>query len=365
MPAIVLDVLARICSGPGTAATLKRHLARIRVPSPVVWAMCPRRGRSRWSESEILACMASDVWTRAAGLTAGYLLDRVFGDPARLHPVAGMGIAAGSLEKLVYRDSRWAGVAFTTICVGGAAGTGYLCRRGGVVSVAVATWIALGGTSLAAVGECLGDELAAGEVDSARALIPSLCGRDPASLDSAGMARATVESVAENTSDAAVAPLFWGAVAGVPGLLGYRMANTLDAMVGYRSDRYLRFGWASARFDDVANYLPARLTALLVLAIGPDRHSGAVAVRRDAAAHPSPNAGVVEASFAGVLGVSLGGITVYRHGTDSRPVLGRGAPPTVRDVRRATNLSRQVQLGALAAVAVGQLLVRSALARRA
>ncbi len=308
--------------------------------------------------------MASDVWTRAAGLSAGYLLDRVFGDPVRLHPVAGMGNVADSLERLLYRDSRWAGAAFTTICVGGAIGTGYLCRRGGAVSVAVATWIALGGTSLAAVGERLGEALAADDVESARALIPSLCGRDPASLDSAGMARATIESVAENTSDAAVAPLFWGAVAGVPGLLGYRMANTLDAMVGYRSDRYLRFGWASARLDDVANYLPARLTAVLVLAIGPDRRSGTTAVRRDAAAHPSPNAGVVEASFAGVLGVSLGGITVYRHGTDSRPVLGRGAAPTVRDVQRATTLSRQVQLGALAAVAIGQLLVRTAVSRR-
>nr|WP_110470759.1 cobalamin biosynthesis protein [Williamsia limnetica] len=309
--------------------------------------------------------MASVAWTRAAGMAAGYLLDRGFGDPVRLHPVAGMGMAAGYLENRMYRDSRWSGVVFTTICVGGAIGTGYLCRRGGVVSTAVATWIALGGTSLAAVGERLGDALAADEVESARALIPSLCGRDPASLDSAGMARATVESVAENTSDAAVAPLFWGAVAGVPGLLGYRMANTLDAMVGYRSDRYLRFGWASARFDDVANYLPARLTTLLVLAVGPDRRAGVAAVRRDAAAHPSPNAGVVEASFAGVLGVSLGGITVYRHGTDSRPVLGRGGPPSVQDVHRAAMLSRQVQLGALAAVTVGQLLVRTVLARRA
>lgn len=309
--------------------------------------------------------MATEVWTRTAGLTVGYLLDRIFGDPARLHPVAGMGMAAGSLEKLVYRDSRWAGAVFTAVCVGGTVGVGYLGRRGGVPAVAVATWIALGGTSLTAVGERLGDALAADEVESARALIPSLCGRDPASLDRAGMARATVESVAENTSDAAVAPLFWGAVAGVPGLLAYRMANTLDAMVGYRNDRYLRFGWASARFDDVVNYLPARLTALLVLAVGPDRRAGAGAVRRDAAAHPSPNAGVVEASFAGVLGVSLGGITVYRHGTDSRPVLGEGAPPTVADVRRATRLSRRVQLGALATVTVGQLLIRTVVARRA
>lgn len=230
--------------------------------------------------------------------------------------------------------------------------------------MAAATWVALGGTSLAAVGDRLGNALDAGDTDGARALIPSLCGRDPDSLDEAGMARAAVESVAENTSDAAVAPLLWGAVAGVPGLLAYRMINTLDAMVGYRNDRYLRFGWASARLDDVANYAPARLTALLVLIIGPDRRSGLTAVRNDAAAHPSPNAGVVEASFAGVLGVSLGGVTVYRHRAEHRPVLGRGPAPSASDVRRTAVLSRRVQVGALVTVAVGQLLVRAVLARR-
>lgn len=275
-----------------------------------------------------------------------------------------MGLAASRLEQRIYRDSRWSGTAFTLICVGSTAGVGWALRRGGVVPVAAATWVALGGTSLAAVGDRLGNALDAGDTDGARALIPSLCGRDPDSLDEAGMARAAVESVAENTSDAAVAPLLWGAVAGVPGLLAYRMINTLDAMVGYRNDRYLRFGWASARLDDVANYAPSRLTALLVLTIGPDRRSGLTAVRNDAAAHPSPNAGVVEASFAGVLGVSLGGVTVYRHRTEHRPVLGRGPAPSASDVRRTAVLSRRVQVGALVTVAVGQLLVRAVLARR-
>lgn len=308
--------------------------------------------------------MASEGWTRAAGLAIGYALDRVFGDPARLHPVAGMGLAASSLEKHIYRDSRWSGTAFTAACVGGAVAAGWVFRRGGTVSVAIATWVALGGTSLAAVGDRLGGALEADDIAGARALIPSLCGRDPNSLDEPGMARAALESVAENTSDAAVAPLLWGAVGGVPGLLAYRMVNTLDAMVGYRNDRYFRFGWASARLDDVANFVPARLTALLVLAIGPDRRAGLAAVRDDASAHPSPNAGVVEASFAGVLGVSLGGVTVYRHRTEHRPVLGRGTAPAAADVRRAAVLSRRVQVGALVTVAVGQLLVRTVLARR-
>lgn len=275
-----------------------------------------------------------------------------------------MGLAASSLEQRIYRDSRWSGTAFTVTCVGSAVAVGWIFRRGGVVPVAIATWVALGGTSLAAVGDRLGGALDADDIDGARALIPSLCGRDPNSLDGPGMVRAALESVAENTSDAAVAPLLWGAVGGVPGLLAYRMVNTLDAMVGYRNDRYLKFGWASARLDDVANFVPARLTALLVLAIGPNRRAGLAAVRDDASAHPSPNAGVVEAAFAGVLGVSLGGLTVYRHRTEHRPVLGRGTVPAARDVQRAAVLSRQVQVGALVTVAVGQFLVRAVLARR-
>lgn len=301
---------------------------------------------------------------RAAGLAIGYLLDRRFGDPRRLHPVAGMGISAGRLEKVLYRDSRLAGTAYTAVCLSTVIGAGIVGRRGGVVGVALATWVVLGGSSLADVGDRLADGLEAGDTDAARALIPSLCGRDPNSLDESGMARAALESVAENTSDSAVAPLVWGAVAGVPGLLAYRMINTLDAMVGYRNKRYENFGWASARLDDAANLLPARLTAALVVAIGPNRTHAVTAIRRDASAHPSPNAGVVEASFAGALGVSLGGVTVYPHRTEQRPVLGRGPAPTAADVRRAARLSRRVQVGALATVAVGQLVAAALIGRR-
>ena len=164
--------------------------------------------------------------------------------------------------------------------------------------------------------------------------------------------RAAVESIAENTSDAAVAPLFWGGVAGVPGLIAYRTVNTLDSMVGYRSDRYRRFGWASARLDDVANLVPARLAGVLVVVLGDDRAGALRAWRRDAAAHPSPNAGVVESSFAGALGLRLGGRTVYPHGVEERPALGDGHPPEVADLYSTTHLSRRVQLGALASSAL-------------
>jgi adenosylcobinamide-phosphate synthase len=152
--------------------------------------------------------------------------------------------------------------------------------------------------------------------------------------------------MAENTSDAAVAPLLWGAVAGVPGLLGYRAINTLDAMVGYRSSRYRRFGWAAARADDVVNLVPSRITALLTAglapAVGGSPRAALAAWRRDAHAHPSPNAGPVEAATAGALRVGLGGPTVYAHGVENRPTLGSGPPPTAADLRRAARLSQLV-----------------------
>lgn len=301
------------------------------------------------------------------GLLAGYLADLAFGDPRRGHPVAGFGTSAASLEKLIYRDDRAAGVRYTAVLLGAlGAGAAIISRRAGpgvpaAALLAAATWIALGGRSLAAVGERMADLLEAGDFDGARALLPSLCGRDPAALDADGLARAALESVAENTSDATVAPLFWGAVAGLPGVLVYRGANTLDAMVGYRSEPYERFGWAAARFDDLMNYLPARVTGVLVAVcaglVGGSPAGALRAWRSDAARHPSPNAGVVEASFAGALGVRLGGPTQYRHELQIRPSLGVGPAPAAADLRRAARLSRRVQgaaavLAAAAALAV-------------
>jgi len=184
----------------------------------------------------------------------------------------------------------------------------------------------LGAASLADEGAAMARALDAGDLDGARARLPHLCGRDPVALDLAGVARASVESIAENTSDAVVAPLMWGAVTGMPGLLAYRAINTLDAMVGYRSPRYLRFGWAAARLDDLANLLPSRATAGLTMLcaalVGGSARGAWQAWRRDAVAHPSPNAGQVEAAFAGALEVRLGGRTVYPHGIEQRPIMG-------------------------------------------
>ncbi len=201
--------------------------------------------------------------------------------------------------------------------------------------------------------------LEAGHVLQARELLTHLCARDPSGLEPPELARATVESLAENTSDAVVAPLFWAAVAGPAGVVGYRAVNTLDAMVGYRSERYERFGWASARIDDLVNLLPSRITGLLTVACAP-AVQGSVGEtwsvwRRDRSRHPSPNAGQCEASAAGALGVRLGGTNVYAGQEESRPAMGEGNRlPDVGDVRRAVKLGRGVGVLA-AAVAVAGL----------
>jgi adenosylcobinamide-phosphate synthase len=219
------------------------------------------------------------------------------------------------------------------------------------------TYVALGGTSLARTGGQMADLLSAEDVDGARRLLPSLCGRDPTVLDVDGLTRAAVESVAENTSDAHVAPLLWAAIGGVPALLVYRGANTLDAMIGHRSPRYSRFGWAAARFDDALNFVAARVSGVLVAICAPVvGGSPAAALRawqRDAKRHPSPNAGVVEAAFAGALDVRLGGPTQYAHQLEIRPTLGDGPAPQSSDLGRAVRLSRAVQfVGAVLAIVV-------------
>jgi adenosylcobinamide-phosphate synthase len=290
---------------------------------------------------------------RAAGIAAGFVADVLFGDPRRGHPVAVFGRGASALEKLTYSDTRAAGVLHTGVLLGALGALGAAVERaarGGIMSTAAATFVALGGTSLARTGEQMAALLAAGDIGAARDLLPSLCGRDPAALDADGLTRAALESVAENTSDAQVAPMMWVAIGGVPAVLVYRGANTLDAMIGNFSPRYARFGWAAARFDDAANFLAARATALLVAAcapiVGGSPARAVRAWRRDAARHPSPNAGVVEAAFAGALGVRLGGPTQYAHQLEIRPTLGDGPPPQVPDLVRAVRLSRAVQLAA-------------------
>jgi adenosylcobinamide-phosphate synthase len=309
----------------------------------------------------------------AVGLTIGYALDAALGDPRRFHPVAGFGRAAGALERHLYAPQRRAGVAFALVAVGvpvlaGVAGS-WLTRRHPVARaglVAAATWTVLGGRTLRKEARVMAEYLADDNLPAARGRLGHLCGRDPAALDEPELARATVESVAENTSDAVVAPLVWGGVAGLPGLLGYRAANTLDAMVGHRSPRYARFGTAAARLDDVLNLGPSRLTGLLTIAAAPvaggSRAETRRVWRRDRNDHPSPNAGQCEAAMAGALGVRLGGRNVYFGRTETRPFLGDGPRPSAADLRRAARISGTVGLAAVA-LAAGAARARGVVSR--
>ncbi|MWA03886.1 cobalamin biosynthesis protein [Actinomadura sp. LD22] len=289
----------------------------------------------------------------AEGLVLGVALDALLGDPRKGHPVAGFGRLASRFERLAYRDSRAAGVAYAGVLVGGAVVSGVLLERvaRGPLRVAVtaaATWAVLGGTSLGREGLAMERVLKDGDLEAARGRLSHLCARDPEGLDEAALARATVESVAENTSDAAIAPLVWGAVGGIPGLLAYRAVNTLDAMVGYRNPRYERFGWAAARLDDAANWVPARLTGMLVVLCSGGRAWRVL--RRDGGNHPSPNAGRCEAAFAGALGVRLGGTNSYGGSVEHRPEMGDGRAPEVLDIGRAVRLSAAVTFAAAALV---------------
>jgi adenosylcobinamide-phosphate synthase len=303
---------------------------------------------------------SSPRWPLAAGLAAGVALDALLGDPRRFHPVAAFGRAAAALEARDYADSRRRGAAHAVACVLAAAAPAVLMQRRTrsrpaleAAAAALTVWAVTGARSLHHEAERAVVSLDNNDLQSARQVLPSLCGRDPAGLDGGEIARAVIESVAENTSDAIVAPLVWGAVAGLPGLAAYRAVNTLDAMVGHRSPRYLRFGWASARLDDAANWVPARVTAALTIAVTPlvsrSAAPAAAALRtvlRDGGRHPSPNAGRCEAAFAGALGLRLGGTNVYAGVAETRSELGDGRAPEPDDVRRAIRLSRAVTVAA-------------------
>ncbi|MFT4010573.1 MAG: cobalamin biosynthesis protein [Nocardioidaceae bacterium] len=297
---------------------------------------------------------------RVIGILLGYAADRLLGDPRRLHPVAGFGTVAGTLERLDYADSRSRGAAHTALLVGGAVGIGLAAERltgtraARTVAVAAATWIVLGGRSLEREASATYDLLAVGDLPAARTQAKRLVGRDTGELDASEISRAIVESVAENVSDAVVAPLLWGGLLGPAGLLGYRAVNTLDAMIGHHNTRYERFGWAAARLDDLANLPCSRLAGVLVLAADPAHAREAWrAWRRDAAGHPSPNAGVIEAAFAGALGIHLGGTNrYYGNRVEHRAVMGDGRPAQPSDIPASTRLAHRVGLGAALVAAV-------------
>ena len=298
------------------------------------------------------------------GAAVGVLLDRVAGEPPiSPHPVALLGRALGATERVLYRDHRAAGVVHAASGLAVGAGAGIIVR-----ATSIATYVAVAGRGLRDAARAVDDALAEDDLERARSLIPALVGRDPSAMDVKELCRAAVESVAENTVDAVVAPALWGAVLGAPGALGFRAVNTMDSMVGHRSPRYERYGWASARLDDVAGWLPARATAALVGAVRPAQAREVWrATRRDAPSHPSPNAGVAESAFAAALGLRLGGENRYGGRVEVRPPLGDGRPPERDDIGRAVRLADDVGLalaGGLAALGALELWRRKPRRRR-
>lgn len=306
----------------------------------------------------------------SVGIALGFAADRAFGDPRRFHPVAGFGQWAMAVEKRLYRPTKPAGVLFTATALAPLVAVAHsVARRNPLtlcLTTAAVTWASLGGRSLEREAMAVSDLLAAGDLPGARDRIASLVGRDTSQARGDDLARAVVESLAENQSDAVAATLVWAALAGPAGAALHRGANTLDAMVGYRNERYREFGWASARFDDVLNYLPARVsalaTALIHAAQQQDPAAGITLFREaqlQAQPHPSPNAGIVEATAALTLDVRIGGTNTYGGQVENRGFVGTRTPVTVSDVPRAVRLTRRMSQVVLA----GALTVRW-LARR-
>ncbi|NRS18080.1 cobalamin biosynthesis protein CobD [Brevibacillus sp. HB1.4B] len=284
----------------------------------------------------------TEVWI----LCAAYLIDRVVGDPRSLpHPVIIMGWWITRLERvirsLVKEEShlKLAGVLFPLVIVGGSYAVVWLLLWGVTFIHPVFAWIlgawlistTIATKGLADAGMEIARHLVAGDMEAARRSLSMVVGRDTERLDEPEVCRGAVETVAENIVDAIVSPLIFAAIGGAPLAMAYRAANTLDSMVGYKNEKYRNLGWASARFDDVLNYIPARLTALLLVAASwlqrLDWKQCWAMIRRDAHLHPSPNSGLPEAGVAGALGVQLGGLNYYQGVASNRAKMGDAKRP--------------------------------------
>ena len=300
---------------------------------------------------------------RVAGreLIAGVLLDLAIGDPQWLpHPVRSIGWLARVTEGLLRKTRlplRLAGVVFWAIVVGSTTGVAWVTTRVGGAWCRV-YWIysLLACRDLDAQASRVMASLNQNDLQEARRRLSRIVGRDTATLAEPEIVRATIETVAENLSDGVIAPLFYLAMAGPVGMAAYKAINTLDSTVGYRSERYREFGWASARIDDVANFVPARLTAAFIsiaaLLPGSSARRAARMALRDGRSQPSPNAGYPEAAVAGALGVQLGGLNFY-HGKPSRKTrLGDAIAP----LERSLFYKVRVLLYATEALCVGAIL---------
>lgn len=300
-------------------------------------------------------------------IAAGLIADRLIKEPPNaFHPVAWFGTAMTKLEEKLWSDRKTNGALYCLVGAGGGYMAGWclqkITRQGlwqQVATQSVAVFFAVAGGSLRDIAAQVEKHLEAEDLEAARQTVSMLVGRNTSEFGESEIAAAAIESVAENTVDALVAPVFWALVAQSPGVLAYRAINTMDAMVGHRSKRYANFGTAAARCDDVANFLPARFCGLLFAAQNPLKATTVwEAVTRQARLHPSPNSGVSEAAMAVLCDIELGGRWQSGDRVENRPKLGFGARPDRADIAKAnrvSQLSEQTLLAmslAIAAVAV-------------
>ena len=289
-----------------------------------------------------------------ASILLALLLDRLLGEPKRFHPLVGFGRLASAIERVWNTTDagqavgRGTGVLAWSLAVIPLVLLAYSVNlwteQYAVISIilgGVVLYLAIGWQSLIEHGIAVSNPLAAGDLDSARHAVGMIVSRDTSQLDETAIASAATESVLENGADAIFSAIFWFCLLGIPGVVLYRLSNTLDAMWGYKNSRFLSFGWAAARIDDLLNYLPARLTALSYALAGKTR----VAVlcwQAQAVTWKSPNAGPVMAAGAGAINVSLGGAAIYHGELQQRPQLGpdqyNGDAPSAQGIERACSL---------------------------
>ncbi|WP_162496362.1 adenosylcobinamide-phosphate synthase CbiB [Bradyrhizobium canariense] len=298
----------------------------------------------------------------AGAMAVAMVVDALLGWPlwlfARIgHPVTWLGGLISAIDTSWNRPSdppafrRAAGLAGALVVIALAVALGWVLQSLlplgliQLVLVGVLAWPLIALRSLHDHVVAVANPTRAGDIAAAREAVSRIVGRDPAALDEAGIARAAIESLAENASDGIVAPVFWGALFGLPGILGYKAINTLDSMIGHRSERHEAFGWAAARIDDVANFIPARLTGLLFVLLAPRRSEALSCMTRDARRHRSPNAGWPEAAMAGALSVRLSGPRIYHGSITNEPWLNEAArDPLAADIDRGLTVYRRTML---------------------
>lgn len=298
----------------------------------------------------------------AGAMVVAMAVDALLGWPSWLfarigHPVTWLGRLIAAIDAAWNRASdppwlrRVVGVAGALVVIALSVALGWIVQSvlssGSIqiILIGILAWPLVALRSLHDHVAAVATPLQAGDIAAAREAVSGIVGRDPAALDEAGIARAAIESLAENASDGIVAPVFWGALFGLPGIFGYKAINTLDSMIGHRSERHEAFGWAAARIDDVANFIPARLTGFLFVLLASRRSEALSCMTRDARRHRSPNAGWPEAAMAGALGVRLSGPRIYHGSATDEPWLNEGArDPRAADIGEGLTVYRRAML---------------------